>query len=97
MQALLEFGFLLALAFHHEPRVRVQDLPLDQPRAIPVLESLVARGPTVLVLSSPRETAPRPDPQPWSHLGSLAAVTHKPDGRVCDLIYRLCGRPDCGP
>ena len=90
-------GFASSVAFHYEPRVRVEDLPLDEPRAIPVLESFVARGPTLVVLSSTREGAPRPDARPWAHLGSLAFDTRKPDGRLCDRIYRLCGRPDCGP
>ena len=70
---------------------------LDEPRAIPVLESFVARGPTLVVLSSTREGAPRPDARPWAHLGPVVFDTRKPDGRLCDRIYRLCGRPDCPP
>jgi hypothetical protein len=90
-------AFALGVAFRYDPRVRGEDLPLDEARAIPVLESFVARGPTLVALSSTREGAPRPDARPWAHLGSLAFDTRKPDGRLCDRIYRLCGRPDCPP
>jgi len=90
-------GFASSVAFRYEPRVRIEDLPLDQPRAIPLLESFVARGPTLVVLSSTRDGAPRPDSRPWAHLGPVVFDTRKPDGTLCDRIYRLCGRPACDP
>jgi 4-amino-4-deoxy-L-arabinose transferase-like glycosyltransferase len=88
-------AFAVGVAFRYEPRVQVADLPLGGAGAVATLESFVARGPTVVVVSSPRPAAPRPDPRLWAHLGPVALVTRKPDGRVCDWVFRLCGRPAC--
>lgn len=81
----------LRAAFRHDPAVRVEDLPLDQPvRARPLLEAWARERPTLLVVSRIDDGRAPSSPESWAGLGaSLVAETHKPNGAPCDAIYRL--------
>jgi hypothetical protein len=82
--------FALNVAFRGEPRLDRRDLPLHDARALPLLERWARERPTLLVVSPMRGGQARPSPDAWAHLGSgLALETRKPNGDLCDQVYRL--------
>ncbi len=87
---------LLDLEFRNEPRVQLEDWDLADPSALPAITAWAAARPTLLVVPRADPTSPPPPAETWAHLGGLVAQTFKPGGQVCDEIYRLCGRPQCG-
>jgi hypothetical protein len=90
-------AFALRVEFMHEPRLRREDLQLQRPDSVPILEQWAAEQPTFVIVSPVKSGQERPSPEPWSHLGRLYSETFKPDGRLCDQIYRLCSGSACGP
>jgi hypothetical protein len=83
--------FALNVTFRDEPRLDRRDLPLHDPaRALPLLEKWAQQRPTFLVVSPMRGSQPRPSPEAWAHLGGgLGLETRKPNGDLCDQVYRL--------
>ena len=79
------------------PEVRVEDLNFDQPDgALPLLVEWAQERPTLVVIEPPQGKSRRPDPALFAGLeGVLVARTFKPDGSLCDEIYRLCGGARC--
>ena len=54
--------------------------------------------PRPYVIEPPQGKSRRPPPQLFAPFGGrLVARTYKPDGELCDEIYRLCTGPACGP
>jgi hypothetical protein len=49
--------------------------------------------PTVVVVSPVGPARQPPPPEGWAHLGGLAARFCKPDGELCDDVYRLDRAP----
>jgi hypothetical protein len=89
----------LDLEFAYGGDVRVEDLNFDQPDgALPLLVEWAQERPTLVVIEPPQGKSRRPDPALFAGLeGVLVARTFKPDGRLCDEIYRLCGGARCPP
>jgi hypothetical protein len=89
----------LDLEFAYPRGVRVEDLNFDQPwGAMPLLEEWARERPTLVVIEPPQGKSRRPDPSMFAGLGGeLVARTYKPDGTLCDEIYRLCGGRRCAP
>jgi len=87
----------LDLEFAYRKDVRVEDLNFDHPDgAMPLLEEWARERPTLVVIEPPQGKSRRPDPTLFANLrGVLAAQTFKPDGKLCDEIYRLCGGARC--
>jgi hypothetical protein len=87
----------LDLEFAYKPEVRVEDLNFDQPDgALPLLVQWAQERPTLVVIERPQGKSRRPDPALFAGLGGvLVARTFKPDGSLCDEIYRLCGGARC--
>lgn len=79
----------LNIHFRYEPRLRREDLPLADSASLPLLEGWAARGPTLVIASEPTGGRARPDGALWAHLGGLAHESFKPDGTLCDRIWRL--------
>jgi hypothetical protein len=89
----------LDLEFASPRGVRVEDLNFDQPwGAMPLLAEWARERPTFVVIEPPQGKSRRPDPSLFAGLGGeLVARTYKPDGTLCDEIYRLCGGRRCEP
>jgi hypothetical protein len=89
----------LDLEFAYGNGVRVEDLNFDQPDgALPLLVEWAHERPTLVVIEPPQGKSRRPDPALFAGLdGVLVARTFKPDGKLCDEIYRLCGGARCAP
>jgi 4-amino-4-deoxy-L-arabinose transferase-like glycosyltransferase len=85
----------LGLEFAYEPRVVLRDVDVSTPGGLDLLAAWSQTRPTLLVVSPLGSGASPPDPQTWVHLGSLVARFCKPDGGLCDEVYRLCFGPDC--
>ncbi len=87
----------LDLEFAYGGGVRVEDLNFDEPEgAMPLLAEWAREAPTLVVVEPPQAKSGRPDPSRFPGLGGvLAARTFKPDGTLCDEIYRLCGGGRC--
>ena len=82
--------FALNVAFRRERRLHRKDLPLHDSEALPLLERWARERPTLVVVSPMRRDLARPSPQAWAHLGGgLALETRKPNGDLCDQVYRL--------
>jgi hypothetical protein len=82
--------FALNVAFRREPRIHRRGLALHDSGALPLLERWARQRPTLVVVSPMRWDLARPSPQAWAHVGSgLALETRKPNGDLCDQIYRL--------
>jgi 4-amino-4-deoxy-L-arabinose transferase-like glycosyltransferase len=79
----------LGLEFARDPRVELRDLDLNQPQNLDLLAAWAHTRPTLLVLSPVGAARARPEPLTWAHLGGLALRSYKPDGALCDEIYRL--------
>ena len=59
---------------------------------MPLLVEWARERPTLVVIEPPQGKSRRPDPSVFADLGGvLVARTYKPDGTLCDEIYRLCG------
>jgi hypothetical protein len=88
----------LDLEFAYAKDVRVEDLNFDHPDgALPLLAEWARERPTLVVLEPPQGKSRRPDPATFGLDARLAARTFKPDGKLCDEIYRLCGGARCPP
>jgi hypothetical protein len=88
----------LDLEFAYAKDVRVEDLNFDHPDgALPLLAEWAQERPTLVVLETPQGKSRRPDPALFGLDAVLAARTFKPDGKLCDEIYRLCGGARCPP
>jgi hypothetical protein len=86
----------LDLEFADRKDVRVEDLNFDHPDgALPLLAEWARERPTLVVLETPQGKSRRPDPSTFRLDAVLAAQTFKPDGTLCDEIYRLCGGARC--
>ena len=79
----------LGLEFAREPRVDLRDLDLTQPPNLDLLAAWAHARPTLLVLSPVGPARERPEPLTWAHLGGLVLRSCKPDGALCDEVYRL--------
>ena len=77
----------------------MEDLNFDQPEgALALLVEWAQERPTLVVIEPPQGKSRRPDPALFAGLdGVLVARTFKPDGSLCDEIYRLCGGARCTP
>ena len=87
----------LGVAFRKVPALRLEDLPLDRTNVLPLLERWARERPTLVVVSPVPEGQVRPSPDPWAPLGAtLALETRKPNGDLCDQVYRLAplARPE---
>ena len=88
----------LDLEFAYARDVRVEDLNFDHPDgALPLLVEWAQERPTLVVLETPQGKSRRPDPALFGLDAVLAARTFKPDGKLCDEIYRLCRGARCPP
>jgi Dolichyl-phosphate-mannose-protein mannosyltransferase len=85
----------LGLAFAKEPRVELRDLDLSDPRALELLAAWAQAKPTLVVVSPVGPAKRSPSPEGWAHLGVPVARHCKPDGGLCDDVYRLCHGPGC--
>ena len=80
----------LGVAFRRVPALRLEDLPLERTDVLPLLERWARERPTLVVVSPVPEGQERPSPGPWAPLGAtLALETRKPNGDLCDQVYRL--------
>ena len=79
----------LGLEFAREPRVDLRDLDITQAQNLDLLAAWAHARPTLLVVSPVGPARARPEPMTWAHLGSLVLRTYKPDGALCDEVYRL--------
>ena len=79
----------LGLEFARDPRVELRDLDLTQPQNLDLLAAWAHSRPTLLVLSPVGPARVRPEPLTWAHLGRLALRSCKPEGDLCDEVYRL--------
>ena len=79
----------LGLEFARDPRVDLRDLDLTQPPNLDLLAAWAHERPTLLVLSPVGPARVRPEPHTWAHLGALVLRSCKPDGALCDEVYRL--------
>lgn len=85
----------LGLEFAHEPRMALKDLDLASAPGLRLLEVWGAGRPTLLVISPVGASRQPPDPKAWAHLGGLVLRACKPDGSLCDEVYRLCHGASC--
>jgi hypothetical protein len=84
----------LGVAFRRARGLRLEDLPLGCADAVPLLEEWAREQPTLVVVSPVPEGQERPSPGPWARLGAeLALETRKPNGGLCDQVYRLAPPP----
>jgi hypothetical protein len=84
----------LGVAFRRAPALRLEDLPLERTDVLPLLEGWARERPTLVVVSPVPEGQERPSPGPWAPLGAtLALETRKPNGDLCDQVYRLAPAP----
>ena len=72
-----------------DPRVELRDLDLEKAQNLDLLAAWAHARPTLLVVSPVGPTRPPPEPLTWSHLGTLALRSCKPNGALCDDVYRL--------
>jgi hypothetical protein len=80
----------LGVAFRRAPALRLEDLPLERTDVLPLLEEWARERPTLVVVSPVPEGHGRPSPGAWARLGAtLALETRKPNGDLCDQVYRL--------
>ena len=84
----------LGVAFRRVAAVRLEDLPLERTDVLPLLERWGRERPTLVVVSPVPEGHERPSPGPWAPLGAILALeTRKPNGDLCDQVYRLAAAP----
>ena len=79
----------LGLEFAREPRVELRDLDLTQAQNLDLLAAWAHTRPTLLMVSPVGPARTRPEPLTWAHLGGLVLRSCKPDGALCDEVYRL--------
>jgi 4-amino-4-deoxy-L-arabinose transferase-like glycosyltransferase len=80
----------LGLEFAHEPRVALKDLDLGSAPGLRLLAVWGTARPTLLVVSPVGPSREPPDSAAWAHLGGRVQRACKPDGSLCDEVYRLC-------
>jgi hypothetical protein len=85
----------LGLEFAYEPRVALKDLDLASAPGLRLLGVWGTARPTLLVVSPVGPARQPPDPSAWAHLGTRVLRACKPDGGLCDDIYRLCHGASC--
>jgi hypothetical protein len=84
----------LGVAFRRAEALRLEDLPLERTDVLPLLERWSQERPTLVVVSPVPEGQGRPSPGPWAPLGArLVLETRKPNGDLCDQVYRLAPYP----
>lgn len=84
----------LGVAFRRARALRFEDLPLERADVLPLLETWARERPTLVVVSPVPEGHTRPSPGPWAPLGATLAIeTRKPNGDLCDQVYRLAPPP----
>jgi hypothetical protein len=84
----------LGVAFRRARGLRLEDLPLERTDVLPLLEAWARERPTLVVVSPVPNGQERPSPGPWAPLGAeLAIETRKPNGDLCDQVYRLTPPP----
>jgi hypothetical protein len=84
----------LGVAFRRARALRFEDLPLERVDVLPLLETWARERPTLVVVSPVPEGHTRPSPGPWAPLGATLAIeTRKPNGDLCDQVYRLAPPP----
>ncbi len=84
----------LGVALRRANGVRFEDLPLERRDALPLLERWVRERPTLVVVSPLSDGRERPSAESWAPLrAELAIETHKPNGELCDQVYRLAPPP----
>ena len=79
----------LGLEFARESRVDLRDLDLTQEQNLDLLAAWAHTRPTLLVVSPVGPARTQPEPFTWAHLGTLVLRSCKPDGALCDEVYRL--------
>jgi hypothetical protein len=80
----------LGVAFRRAGALRLEDLPLGRADVRPLLERWSRERATLVVVSPVPEGQERPSPGPWAPLrATLALETRKPNGDLCDEVYRL--------
>jgi hypothetical protein len=79
----------LGLEFARDPRVELRDLDLEKPQNVDLLAAWAHARPTLLVVSPVGPTRSPPEPFTWAHLGGLVLRSCKPNGALCDDVYRL--------
>jgi hypothetical protein len=80
----------LGVAFRRARGLRLEDLPLERTDVLPLLEGWARERPTLIVVSPVPDGQERPSPGPWAPLGAALAIeTRKPNGDLCDRVYRL--------
>ena len=79
----------LGLEFAREPRVELRDLDLTQAQNLDLLAAWAHTRPTLLVVSPVGPARAQPEPVTWAHLGALVLRSCKPQGALCDEVYRL--------
>ena len=84
----------LGVAFRRERALRLEDLPLGRVDSVPLLAGWAAEQPTLVVVSPVPYGRERPSAIPWAPLGAkLVLETRKPNGDLCDEVYRLAPPP----
>lgn len=80
----------LGVEFRGAEALRIEDLPLERADVLPLLEEWARERPTLVVVSPVRPGWERPSPRTWARLGpELVLETRKPNGDLCDRVYRL--------
>lgn len=80
----------LGVELRRASEVRFEDLPLERSDVLPLLERWVRERPTLVVVSPVPDGKARPSAQAWAPLrAELAIETRKPNGELCDQVYRL--------
>jgi 4-amino-4-deoxy-L-arabinose transferase-like glycosyltransferase len=79
----------LGLEFAREPRVNLRDANVGTPGGLDLLAAWAQTKPTLLVVSPVGPARSAPDPRTWQFLGTLILRSCKPDGGLCDEVYRL--------
>jgi hypothetical protein len=85
----------LGLEFAREPRVDLRDLDVSTPGGLELLVAWAQPRTTLLVVSPVGPPRSTPDPRVLASMGSLVRRSCKPDGGLCDDVYRL--RPRWSP
>ncbi len=83
----------LGLEFADEPRVDLRDLDVSTRGALDLLAAWARTKPTLLLVSPVGPAKTPPEPLSWAHLGARRLRSCKPDGGLCDLVYRLDYEP----
>jgi 4-amino-4-deoxy-L-arabinose transferase-like glycosyltransferase len=84
----------LGVEFRRAGRLRLEDLPLERTDSRALLEQWARERSTLVVVSPGPEGRARPSPGAWAPLrAELALETRKPNGDLCDQVYRVAAPP----